>query len=58
VDQGEQLAPRVGRARPVSQIDHLVGDLLDPQPLGQGCRQQQPGAGDGVLVVEGDIDLV
>jgi hypothetical protein len=22
------------------------------------CRQQQPGAGDGMLIVEGDIDLV
>jgi hypothetical protein len=58
VDQGEQLASRTGRARPVTQIDQLVGDLLDPQPLGQGRGQQQPGVGDRPGVVEGDLDLV
>ena len=58
VHQCQQLAPRVGRTRPVAKIDHLVGDLLDPQPLGQRRWQQQPGAGDGMLVVEDDIDLV
>jgi hypothetical protein len=46
VDQGEQLASRVGRARPVAKVDQLVGGLLDPQPLGQGGSQQQPGRGD------------
>jgi hypothetical protein len=40
------------------QIEPLVGRLLDPQPLGQRCRQQQPGQGDRTLVVEGDVDLV
>jgi hypothetical protein len=47
--QRQQLAPRVGRARPVAEIDQLVG---------QRCGQQQPGRGDRALVVEGDIDLV
>ena len=27
-------------------------------PLGQRCRQEQPGQGDRTLVVEGDVDLV
>jgi hypothetical protein len=58
VHQRQQLAARVGPTRPVTKIDHLVGDLLDPQPLGQGCGQQQSGAGDRTLVVEGDVDLV
>ena len=58
VDQGEQLAPGPGRPGSVAEVDELVGGLLDPQPLGQGCRQQQPGAGDGPRVIEGDLDLV
>ena len=56
--QGEQLAAGAGRPGPVAQVDQLVGGLLDSQPLRQGRRQQQPGAGDSVLVIEGDIDLV
>jgi hypothetical protein len=58
VDQGEQLASRAGRARPVPEVNKLVGGLLDPQPLRQGRRQQQPGASHRPLVIEGDIDLV
>jgi hypothetical protein len=58
VHQGSQLAARAGRARPVAEIHQLVGGLLDPQPLGQRGGQQQPGRGDRVLVVEGDLDLV
>jgi hypothetical protein len=58
VHQRQQLAARVGRTRPVPKIDQPVGDLLDPQPLGQRRRQQQPGRGDRTLVVEGDVDLV
>jgi hypothetical protein len=58
VDHGEQLRSWVGRARPVAEIDQLVGGLLDPQPLGERGGQQQPGRGDRVLVIERDIDLV
>jgi hypothetical protein len=58
MDQREQLASPVGRARPTAEIDQLVGGLLDSQPLGQGGSQQQPGRGDRVLVIKGDIDLV
>jgi hypothetical protein len=52
VDQGQQLAPGPVRASPLAQIDHLVGGLLDAQPLGQRGRQQQTGVGDGVSVVK------
>ena len=41
VDQGQQLAPRMGCASPLAQVDHLIGGLLDAQPLGQRGRQQQ-----------------
>jgi hypothetical protein len=58
VHQCQQLAARAGPTRPVTKIDQLVGDLLDPQPFGQGCGQQQPGRGDRPLVVEGEVDLV
>jgi hypothetical protein len=43
VDQGQQLAPGPVRACPLAQIDHLIGGLLDAQPLRQRGRQQQPG---------------
>ena len=52
VDQGEQLAPGPGRARTITQINELVGELLDPEPLGQRRGQQQPRGGDGVIVMK------
>jgi hypothetical protein len=58
VDQGQQLAPGPVRASPLAQIDHLIGGLLDAQPLGQGGRQQQTGVGDGVSVVKAGVELV
>jgi hypothetical protein len=58
VDQGEQLATGPGRARTITQINELVGELLDPEPLGQRRGQQQPRGGDGVIVIEGDVDGV
>jgi hypothetical protein len=58
VDQGQQLAAWPVRASPLAQIDQPIGGLLDPQPLGQGGSQQQAGVGDGVGVVEADVELV
>ena len=58
VDQGQQLAAGPVRASPLAQIDHLIGGLLDPEPLGQGGRQQQARVGDGVGVVEAAVELV
>jgi hypothetical protein len=52
------FAPRMGGASPLAQIDHLLGGLLDAQPLGQRGRQQQPRVGDGMGVVKGDVELV
>jgi hypothetical protein len=36
------------RASPLAQVDQRIGGLLDPQPPGQGGRQQQARVGDGV----------
>jgi hypothetical protein len=55
---GQQLGARVGRAQPVTEVDELVGGLADPQPFRQGGREQQPGAGDRVAIVEGDPEVV
>jgi hypothetical protein len=58
VDQGQQLAAGPVRAGPLTQVDQRIGGLLDAQPLGQRGRQEQPGVGDGVGVVKGDVELV
>jgi hypothetical protein len=58
VDQGQQLAAWPVRARPLAQVDQRIGGLLDPEPLGQGGRQQQARVGDGVGVVEAGVELV
>jgi hypothetical protein len=46
------------RASPLAQVDQRIGGLLDPEPLGQGGSQQQAGVGDGVGIVEADVELV
>jgi hypothetical protein len=58
VDQGQQLAARVGCAGLLTQVDQRIGGLLDAQPLGQGGGQQQASAGDRVGVVKRDVELV
>ena len=58
---GQQLGARVGRARPVAEVDELVGGLADPQPFRQGGRaaaaqrwrpragrRRRPGGGQGL----------
>ena len=52
VDQGQQLAAGMGGAGPLAQVDHLVGSLLDAQPLGQRGRQQQARIGHRMGVVK------
>jgi hypothetical protein len=58
VDQGQQLAAGPVRAGPLTQVDQRIRGLLDAQPLGQRGRQEQPCVGDGVGVVEVDVELV
>ena len=47
VDQGEPLGPRVGRARPGSPIDHLVGGLLDPSRSARVAGTSSPAPATG-----------
>jgi hypothetical protein len=47
----------MGRARPLAQVEQLIGGPLDAEALGQGSRQQA-GIGHGVGVVNGDVELV
>ncbi|HEY3035627.1 MAG TPA: SpvB/TcaC N-terminal domain-containing protein [Streptosporangiaceae bacterium] len=56
--QGQQLPAGMGGAGPLAQVDQRIGGLLDAQPLGQRGRQQQTRVGDGVGVVEADVELV
>ena len=44
VDQGEQLATGPGRARTITQINELVGELLDPEPLANVAGSSNPAA--------------
>jgi hypothetical protein len=48
----------MGGAGPLAQVDHLIGGLLDAQPLGQRGRQQQTGVGDRVGVVKAAVELI
>jgi hypothetical protein len=52
VDQGQHLAPRAVVAGPLAKVDQLVDDRLDAKAFGKGGGQQQPGVGDGVVIVE------
>ena len=40
----------------VAEVDQLVDERLEPEPLGQGGGQQQPGVGDRVVVIDRDDD--
>jgi hypothetical protein len=42
VDQGEQLAPGAGRARPVPEVNKLVGGLLDPSRSAKVAGSSSP----------------
>ena len=58
VDQGEHLAARTGPADPADQPHHRVDHRFHPQPSRQRRRQQQPGIGDQVRVIEDGVDAV
>jgi hypothetical protein len=58
VDKRHGLIAGVGRARRAAQVDVLVDQLPEHEPLGQGGGQDETGVGDGVVVVEADRDLI
>jgi len=50
--QRHHLRARVGRARSLTEVDGLIDQRPDPQPLRERRRQHDPGVGDGTLIVE------
>jgi hypothetical protein len=58
MDQGHGLVADVGRAGRLAEVDVGVEQLAEHQPLGQAGGKDQAGVGDGMVVVEGDGDLV
>jgi hypothetical protein len=52
VQQREDLAAGSVMAGAITEVDQLIDQLLDAQPVGEGGGQQQSGIGDGVVVVE------
>ena len=53
VDQGHGLEPDVGVPGPSTKVHVLVEELSQPEMIGQRRRLDQPGIGDGMVVVEG-----
>ena len=56
--QRQQLVPRVGSTRRISQVNVAVHQFTQTQMLGQSDRQKQSGIGHQTVVVEGDVDAV
>ena len=55
---GQQLVPRVGSTRRISQVNVAVHQLTQTQMVGQGDRQEQSGIGHQTVIIEGDVDAV
>jgi hypothetical protein len=58
MDQGQQLAARMGGVGTLTQAAQLISQLLDAESLRQQGRQQQPGVGDRLAIGEGDGEPV
>ena len=58
VEQGHRLVAGVGRAGGVAEVEVGVEQLAEQESLSEAGSKQQPSVGDGVVVVEGDGDLV
>jgi hypothetical protein len=58
VDKGHGLVAGVGRAGRLAEVDVGVDQLAEHEPLGQAGGKDQAGIGDGMVVVEGDGELI
>ena len=56
--QGQQLVPRIGPTRRISQVNMAVHQLAQSQVVGQSDRQDQSSIGHQAVVVKGDLDAV
>lgn len=52
------FAPGAVISGAIAQIKHLVGRRLEIEPCRQRCRQEQPGVGHRMTVVEGQVKPV
>jgi hypothetical protein len=55
VHERHHLAPRPGGPGPAAEVDGLVDEALQPEPVGEGRRQDEAGAGHRPIVVEDDL---
>lgn len=58
MNEREHLAPRPCGTRALAQVDRLIDQPLEPQPLAQRARQEQPRIGDQSLIVELDTNRI
>jgi hypothetical protein len=58
VDQGHSLVAHVGGPWRPAEVDTLIEQLTEHEPLGQAGGKDQAGVGDRMVVFEGDGDLV
>ena len=56
--QRHHLAARVRRPRPITEIDHLIDQRPDPEPIREHSGQQHPRVGDHPPVVKHDPSAV
>jgi hypothetical protein len=57
-DQRHHLRARIRRARPVAEVDCLINECLDPEPISKRRDQHDPRVGDRSLIVELDPNAV
>jgi hypothetical protein len=57
-DERQQHAAGPSRPRPLTKLERLVHDSLDPEPLGERTRQNKARVRDRALVVEGECEPV
>jgi hypothetical protein len=58
VDQRQHLASRPGTTHASRQAHGVVDQRLQLETAGERRRHDQPGVGDQVVVIEGDLDPV
>ena len=57
-DECQDLTPRPSHTRPLTKIDRIVDDLLDPEPPSQRARQHQARISDRALTVKAEHEPV
>ncbi|MDP9261138.1 MAG: hypothetical protein M3O89_04110 [Actinomycetota bacterium] len=58
MNKRQQLATGPGRARPPTEVEHLIDHLLNPKPIGERTRQHKPRVCDYALIVEDEREPI